>query len=376
MSKRPRRNHAPVFKAKVALEALKGEQTLVELSQRYQVHPNQITEWKKQLLEHAPDIFSKGRKPDQGTSVKDLHAKIGQLSMENDFLFRRARSHRRCERKAMIDKGDKLPVTRQCDLLDLCRSGVYYTSVPLSAKDIELMRQIDEIHLAYPFYGSRKIRNELWAKGYDLGRDRVRRLMRRMGIEALYVKPRLSLAHPAHVKYPYLLRGLEITRANHVWAADICYIPMAKGFCYLVAIMDWTSRMVLSWRLSNTLDSSFCMDALEEAISKYGSPEIFNTDQGSQFTAEIFTDTLRSRGIAISMDGKGRWMDNVFIERLWKSVKYEDIYLKAYGSMAEVKKGLATYFTFYNEKRWHQNFDRKTPAMVYFNTLPQRQSAA
>jgi putative transposase len=276
----------------------------------------------------------------------------------------------------MIDKGDALPVTGQCNLLDLSRSFVYYTPVPLSSSEIALMRKIDEIHLVYPFYGSRKIRNELWAKGYDVGRDRVRRLMRRMGIEALYVKPRLSFAHPAHVKYPYLLRGLEITRANHVWATDITYIPMAKGFCYLVAIMDWASRMVLSWRLSNTLDSSFCVDALEEAIAKYGCPEIFNTDQGSQFTAEAFTDTLRSRGIAISMDGKGRWMDNVFIERLWKSVKYEDIYLKGYGSMAEAKKGLANYFMFYNEKRWHQNFDRKTPAMVYSNTLPQKQVAA
>lgn len=238
------------------------------------------------------------------------------------------------------------------------------------------MRQIDEIHLAYPFYGSRKIRNELWAKRYDVGRDRVRRLMRRMGIEALYIKPRLSLAHPAHVKYPYLLRNLEVTRVNHVWASDITYIPMAKGFCYLVAIIDWASRMVLAWRLSNTLDSSFCVDALQEAIAKYGCPEIFNTDQGSQFTADAFTDALRSRNIAISMDGKGRWTDNVFIERLWKSIKYEDIYLKAYGSMGEVKKGLADYFQFYNEKRWHQNFDRKTPAMVYFNTQPQRQAAA
>mgnify|MGYP001448983519 CR=1 FL=1 len=181
----------------------------------------------------------------------------------------------------MTDKGAKLPLTQQSDLLDLCRSGVYYTPTPLSAKDMGLMRQIDEIHLAYPFYGSRKIRNELWARGYDEGRGKVRRLMRRMGIEALYVKPRLSLAHPAHVKYPYLLRGLEITRANHVWAADITYIPMAKGFCYLVAIMDWASRMVLAWRLSNTLDSAFCVDALEEAIAKYGCPDIFNTDQGS-----------------------------------------------------------------------------------------------
>ncbi len=276
----------------------------------------------------------------------------------------------------MIDKEDKLSVTRQCELLELSRSGFYYTPVPVSAKDMELMRQIDEIHLMYPFYGSRKIRTELWYLGYDAGRDKVRRLMRLMGIEALYVKPRLSSAHPGHKKYPYLLRGLEITGANHVWATDITYIPMARGFCYLVAIMDWASRMVLSWRLSNTLDSAFCVDALEEALSTYGCPDIFNTDQGSQFTSEAFTDTLHAHGISISMDGKGRWMDNVFIERLWKSVKYEDIYLKAYASMAEVKSGLATYFEFYNKKRWHHTFDRKTPSMVYSDSLPQKQVAA
>jgi len=214
----------------------------------------------------------------------------------------------------MIDQEDVLPVTRQCKILELSRSGIYYTPVPLRAMDIELMRQIDEIHLSHPFYGSRKIRNELWAKGYDIGRDRIRRLMRRMGIEALYVKPRLSLAHPGHVKYPYLLRGLEITKANHVWATDITYIPMAKGFCYLVAIMDWASRKVLAWRLSNTLDSGFCVDALEEAITKFGCPEIFNTDQGCQFTSELFTNVLRVNNIAISMDGKGRWMDNVLLK--------------------------------------------------------------
>jgi putative transposase len=276
----------------------------------------------------------------------------------------------------MINKEDKLPVTRQCEILELSRSGIYYKPVPLSAMDVELMRQIDEIHLLCPFYGSRNIRNELWGKGYKIGRDRVRRLMRRMGIEALYVKPRLSIPHSGHVKYPYLLRGLEITKANHVWATDITYIPMARGFCYLVAIMDWSSRKVLAWRLSNTLDSAFCVDALEEAIAKFGCPDIFNTDQGSQFTAEVFTNVLRANNIAISMDGKGRWMDNVFIERLWKSVKYEDIYLKGYASMAEVRNGLAIYFKFYNEKRWHNSFDKKTPNMVYFDTLAQRQAAA
>ena len=235
----------------------------------------------------------------------------------------------------MIDKEDKLPVTGQCEILDLNRSGIYYKPVPLSDADRDLIRQMDEIHLLYPFYGSRNIRNELWAKGYKVSRDKVRRLMRRMGIEALYVKPKLSWMNPKHAKYPYLLRDIEINRANHVWCADITYIPMARGFCYLVAVMDWSSRMVLAWRLSNTLDSSFCVEALEEAIATYGCPEIFNTDQGSQFTAESFTDTLQLKNIAISMDGKGRWMDNVFIERLWKTVKYEDVYHKSYSSRPE-----------------------------------------
>jgi putative transposase len=241
---------------------------------------------------------------------------------------------------------------------------------------MELMRQIDKIHLQYPFYGSRKIRNELWARGYNIGRDTVRRLTRRMGIEALYIKPRLSVGHPSHPIYPYLLRGRDITRANHVWAADITYIPMARGFCYLVAIMDRANRMVLSWRLLNTLDGALCVDARKEALSTYGCPDIFNTDQGSPFTSEAFTGVLRSPGVSLSMDGKGRWMDNVFIERLRKSVKYEDSYLKAYRSMKEVRTGLIDYFTFYNEKRWHNTFDRKTPAMVYYESLPKGQAAA
>ena len=276
----------------------------------------------------------------------------------------------------MIEKTVELPITQQCSLLNLSRSGVYYQPKPIKQKDLKLMRQIDEIHLSWPFYGSRKIRDELWDRGYDVGRDRVRRLMRLMGIETLYSKPRTSKAHPGHKKYPYLLREISITRPNHVWAADITYIPMPKGFCYLVAIIDWASRMVLAWRLSTTLDSAFCVDALQDAIATYGCPEIFNTDQGSQFTSEGFTECLRSSGIAISMDGKGRWQDNVFIERLWRSVKYEDIYLKAYSSMMEVRKGLAEYFRFYNQKRWNQTLDRKTPAMVYFNRKPQRQAAA
>jgi putative transposase len=238
------------------------------------------------------------------------------------------------------------------------------------------MRHIDEIHLKYPFMGSRSIRDQLQGMGYQIGRGHVSTLMKKMGIAALYQKPRLSVPHPGHKVYPYLLRGVEISKANHCWAADITYLPMARGFCYLVAIMDWASRRVLAWRLSNTLDASFCIEALEEAIAKYGTPEIFNTDQGSQFTSEGFLGVLNSRGIRISMDGKGRWMDNVFIERLWKSLKYENVYLHGYESIGAVRQGLREYFEFYNNQRRHQSLDRRTPDDVYWSTLPQIQVAA
>jgi putative transposase len=238
------------------------------------------------------------------------------------------------------------------------------------------MRRIDEIHLKHPYMGSRSIRDQLELLGYRAGRQHISTLMRKMGIAALYRKPRLSKPHPEHKVYPYLLRGMEITRANHVWSSDITYIPMARGFCYLVAIMDWASRKVLAWRLSNTLDASFCTEALEEAILKYGIPDIFNTDQGSQFTSDAFLEILKRHDIDISMDGKGRWLDNVFVERLWRSVKYEDVYLKAYASIAEARHGLREYFEFYNRQRRHQNLDRRTPDDVYWSTLPQKEVAA
>lgn len=275
----------------------------------------------------------------------------------------------------MINREHQLPLTRQSEILELSRSSLYYKSVPVNPRDLKIMQIIDELHLKYPFYGSRSIRDELRDQGYKIGREHVRTLMKKMGIEAIYRKPRLSKPHPGHKIYPYVLRGVEITRANQVWAADITYLPMAKGFCYLVAIMDWASRRVLAWRLSNTLDVSFCTEALEEALMRYGIPEIFNSDQGSQFTSEAFTDILTANGIKISMDGRGRWMDNIMIERLWKSVKYEDVYLKAYDSIPAAREGLTTYFEFYNSRRRHQSLDRKTPDNVYWSTLPQRQAA-
>jgi len=265
----------------------------------------------------------------------------------------------------MIDKDHRLPVTRQCELLNLNRSTVYYQGAGVSDEDLALMRRIDEMHLQRPFYGSRRLRDWLQDESYGVGRKRVRRLMRLMGIRALYPRPRTSKPGKGHKIYPYLLRDLTIERPNQVWATDITYIPMARGFVYLVAIMDWYSRKVLAWRLSNSMESDFCVEALEEALTHYGSPKIFNTDQGAQFTSEAFTGVLIDAGVDISMDGKGRWMDNVFVERLWRSVKYEDVYLKAYETVAEARDGIGTYFEFYNHERRHQGLDRLTPEQVY-----------
>ena len=265
----------------------------------------------------------------------------------------------------MINKDNDLPITRQCELLSLNRSTVYYRAQDVSRKDLNLMRRIDEMHLKRPFYGSRRIRDWLQDEGYEINRKRVQRLMRRMGIRALYPKPRTSQPGKGHKIYPYLLRDRVIDRANQVWATDISYIPMAKGFVYLVAVIDWYSRKVLSWRLSNSMDTDFCVDALEEALRRYGCPEIFNTDQGAQFTSEAFTDVLKEAGIEISMDGKGRWVDNVFVERLWRSVKYEEVYLKAYETVAEARAGIGNYFQFYNSERRHQGMNRQTPDQVY-----------
>lgn len=262
-------------------------------------------------------------------------------------------------------------MTTQCKVLNLSRSGIYYVPVLVSDKDRELMNLIDRIHMDEPYLGTRGIRNALWDKGYSIGRSHVRTLMRKMGVEALYQKPRLSKPRQGHTIYPYLLKGCQITEANKAWASDITYIPMAKGFCYLVAIMDLASRKVLSWRLSNTLDPSFCIEALEEAIRTCGTPEIFNTDQGSQFTSDGFTKILKDHHIKISMDGKGRWIDNVFIERLWRSVKYQNVYIKEYRSISELRIGLRQWFDRYNKRR-HQGIDNRAPDEVYWSTLPAR----
>ena len=269
----------------------------------------------------------------------------------------------------MIDRTHELSVSRQARELGISRGSVYYLPRCVSPIDLALMRRIDELHLDYPFAGARMLRDLLAGEGIIVGRLHVSTLMKRMGIEAIYRKPNTSKPAPGHIIYPYLLRKLPVIRPNQVWAMDITYIPMARGFVYLAAVVDWFSRRVLSWRLSISMDASFCIEAVEEALGRYGKPEIFNTDQGSQFTSIAFTTLLCDNGIAISMDGRGAWRDNVFVERLWRSIKYEEVYLRAYDTVSDARASIGRYLTFYNGRRPHSSLDRKTPDAAYFNAL-------
>jgi putative transposase len=270
----------------------------------------------------------------------------------------------------MIDRTHELPLARQAALLRLSRSQLYYEPRPVPAAELAVMRRIDALHLDYPFAGSRMLRDLLRGEGVVIGRELVRTMMRRMCIEALYRRPNTSKPAPGHKIYPYLLRGLAIERPNHVWAMDITYIPMARGFVYLAAVVDWFTRRVLTWRLSITMEVDFCIEAVEEALGKHAKPEIFNTDQGSQFTSAAFTGLLLENKIAISMDGRGSWRDNVFVERLWRSVKYEEVYLRAYDSVGDARASLGRYLIFYNALRPHSSLDAHTPDHAYFNRLP------
>jgi putative transposase len=278
----------------------------------------------------------------------------------------------------MIDRDHELSVSKQADLVGIARSTVYYLPRPVPAADLELMRQIDRLHMEFPFAGARMLRRLLAANGNKVGRRHVRTLMSRMGIEALYRRPRTTKPGAGHKIFPYLLRGVEIARPNQVWAMDITYVPMRKGFVYLAVVLDWFSRRVLSWRVSITMEASFCIAALEEALARHGKPEIFNTDQGSQFTCAAFTGVLTKNGIRISMDGKGAWRDNVFVERLWRTVKYEEVYLRAYDSVSDARASIGRYLDLYNRRRPHSSLDGRTPDQAYFgqeSTLPIRLAA-
>src|SRR3954469_10693863 len=362
-----RKVHTAAFKAQVALAALKGDRTVNELAGHYGVHPTLIHGWKKQLLTGAEGVFGS---PAQAGSVgadarqAELFEQIGRLKMELEWLKKKLPSS--CEHKrSLIEPGHPaLSVRRQCELLGLSRSSLYYKPGGEAAEDLRLMRRIDEQYTARPFYGSRPVAGWVDETGEGVSRKRVQRLMRVMGLEAIYPKPRMSLAGKGHRIYPYLLRGVKVERRDQVWSTDITYVPMASGFMYLAVVIDWFSRYVIAWRLSNTLDGGFCLEMLEDAL-RTGCPEVFNTDQGVQFTAEAFTGRLSSAGVAVSMDGRGRALDDVFVERLWRTVKYEDIYIRGYEAVAELQRGLARYFAFYNQERLHQSLGYETPAVVY-----------
>ena len=275
----------------------------------------------------------------------------------------------------MIDRHHDLPITKQAEVLRISRGGVYYLPRPVPEADLAIMRRLDRLHLEFPFAGSRMLQGLLAAEGSKIGRRHVKTLMRRMGIEALYRRPRTTKPEPGHKIYPYLLRGVEVTQPNQVWAMDITYIPMERGFVYLAVVLDWFSRRVLSWSVSITMEAAFCVETLEDALARHGKPEVFNTDQGSQFTGAAFTGVLIKNGIAISMDGKGAWRDNVFVERLWRSVKYEEVYLRAYDTASEARASIGRYLDFYNRRRPHSSLDGTTPDHAYFTPLPLRMAA-
>ncbi|MFT9071712.1 IS3 family transposase [Gluconobacter potus] len=372
MGKVTRKRYSCEFKSRVALEAIRGEQTLSELASKHGVHQTMIAQWKRQAIEGMAATFSGKAVAEPATSaaeVEKLHAKIGQLLVERDFLRGCLCSLGRDQRREMIDpQRRRLPIVRQCTLLRLNRSGVYYQPAPENA--FNLMRLIDEQFMETPYYGARQMARHLRRLGHEVGRKRIGRLMARMGLVAIYQKPRTTVPHLEHRTYPYLLRDLTIDRPNQVWCSDITYIPMRRGFLYLTAIMDWATRKVLAWRLSNTMDADFCIEALKEALARYGTPEIFNTDQGSQFTTPRFTEVLQGRQIRISMDGRGRWMDNVFIERLWRSLKYECVYLHAFETGSELRAGLAKWIGHYNSRRPHSALAGRTPDEAYHGSAP------
>src|SRR6516162_3566147 len=362
-----RKRYSASFKARVALEAPKQTKTLAELSGRYQVHSVQISYWKKQLLDGIESLFRDGRRRDHDESQAiqaELYEQIGRLKMEVEWLKKKLPAATDLKRPLIDPLNNHLSIRRQCELLDLNRSSYYLPPAVESEENLRLMRLIDEQFLNTPFYGSRRMTASLQRSGELVNRKRVQRLMALMGLEAVFPRPRTTTVGSEARVFPYLLRDRVLTHVNEVWSSDITYVPMRHSFMYLTAVMDWFSRYVLSWRLSNTLEGDFCLEALEEALSQ-GRPEIFNTDQGSQFTSREYTSRLEEAGIAVSRDGRGRALGNVFAERLWRSVKYEDIYIKNYERVLELESGLASYFWLYDEERPHQSLGYRTPGEVY-----------
>nr|WP_237377333.1 IS3 family transposase [Sulfidibacter corallicola] len=368
---RKRNNHDPKFKSRVALEAIRGIKTVSELSAQYGVHPTLINRWKKQVIESLPEVFESGKAPrkpaGESPEIGKLYEQIGRLQVELDWLKKKLNPCIEEKRLCIEPHHRRLSIRRQCALLGLSRASYYYEPRPERPENLVLMSEIDRIYLDFPYFGSRRMAAFLRDRGYAVNRKRIQRLMRLMALEAVYPKPRTSAANPAHRVYPYLLRDLTITHPNHVWSTDITYVPMRRGYMYLTAIIDWYSRYVVAWEISNTLDGAFCREVLRRALQNK-KPSIFNTDQGAQFTSPKFTEILQEAEVQISMDGKGRALDNVFVERLWRSVKYEHIYLHSYENGLELYHGLHRYFEHYNNERPHQSLGNQKPSEVYHAT--------
>ncbi|WP_115304627.1 IS3 family transposase [Moraxella osloensis] len=366
-----RKRHNAEFKSKVAVEAIKEQKTINELTAEYGVHATQISNWKKQALAVIPSAFNTKQQDNeqaQQAIIDELHRQLGQIISERDWLKKKFLTAHLESRKQLLEPDSKDFSTRkQCELLGINRSSLYYQPKPISELDITLMNLLDEQYTKTPFYGVKRMTAYLRQLGYRVNHKRVRRLLRQMGLDAIYQRPNTSKPNPEHQVYPYLLRNVPIIRCNQVWSTDITYIRLSKGFVYLMAVIDWYSRYVLDWSLSTTLEADFCIDTVGKLLHNGLRCEIFNTDQGSQFTSPRFTTPLIDSGIAVSMDGRGRALDNIFVERLWRSVKYECVYLRQFDMVSQARVGLKDYFEFYNHERLHQSLDYHTPAQVYLN---------
>jgi putative transposase len=364
--KNKRNRYSAAEKSKIALEAIKGDLTLSEISSKYRVHATQINKWKKQALDYLAMAFTeKFKQPDnQEEKLAELYQQIGQLKVENDFLKKKVICLTGDRRILLEPNHASLSLRKQCALLDINRSSVYYTPKVVDAGTLALMRHVDEIYTQSPFFGTRQMTQYLRLHGYTVGRTRIRSIYEHLGLRSVAPGPHTSRPHPKHKIYPYLLRDVAITKRDQVWSTDITYLRLHKGFVYLAAIIDWFSRYVLDWELSISLEADFCIDVLSRTLSN-GKCDIFNTDQGSQFTSQGFTNLLIDHEVKISMDGKGRALDNVFVERLWRSVKYECVYLQEWESVKKIRQGLVSYFNFYNYERPHQGLHGKTPASLY-----------
>ena len=365
------------FKKKIVLEVLREDNTISEIAVKHRLHPNRISTWKVQFLKSCEQVFRnssaeerlKELEKSQNKREEDFLKQIGSLTVELNWAKKNLKTLDLEIKMDLIERGSKdLSLRKQCQILGLCRQNLYYQA-RVKVEDQILMNKIDEIFTKHPAYGYRNLWQNLLSEGFQVGRDKVLRLMRVMGIKAVFPGKRTTVKNFQHKIYPYLLRNVKITECNQVWSTDITYIQMARGFCYLTAVIDWHSRMILSHRVSNSMSVDFCIESLEEALSKYPKPEIFNTDQGSQFTSKEFTEILLEKGVRISMDGRGRATDNAIIERFWRSIKYEDIFLKKYESIKEVKDGVKQYIDFYNQERLHSAIEYQTPRNLYFKDI-------